>query len=155
MADVRVAVAPVLSSRAVLLGGRASDRWDAVRQCGALLVSLGAVEPDYADAMQERERSISTFIGEGVAIPHGTDASRPLVRRTALGFLQFPDGLDWDGQRVTVCIPIAASGEEHVAVLSALAQVLMDPDAAHRLRTATDPETVLALIAATEKRDPA
>ena len=85
-------------------------------------------------------------MGEGVAIPHGTDAARALVRRTALGFLQYPEGVDWDGETVYLCIPIAASGDEHVGVLSALAEILVDDDSAAALRTATDVDEVLALL---------
>jgi mannitol/fructose-specific phosphotransferase system IIA component len=85
-------------------------------------------------------------MGEGVAIPHGTDQARALVRRTALGFLQYPDGVDWDGETVYLCIPIAASGDEHVGVLSALAEILVDDDSAAALRTATDVDQVLALL---------
>jgi mannitol/fructose-specific phosphotransferase system IIA component len=136
----------VLAPDAVLLAQRAHDKWDALRQSGDLLVRIGAVDPPYVDAILERERSISTYLGEGVAIPHGTDASRVHVRRTALGFLRFPDGVDWGGATVTVCIAIAASGDEHVAVLSALAQILIEPDQAERLRSATDPEEVLRLL---------
>ncbi|OLF05641.1 PTS sugar transporter subunit IIA [Actinophytocola xinjiangensis] len=137
----------VLSLEAIRLGRRATDKWDAVRQSGALLDELGAVEPGYADSMLDRERSVSTYIGEGVAIPHGTDASRALVRRTTLGVLQFPDGVDWDGQRVTICVAIAAKGDEHVSVLSALAQILMEPAQAERLRSSEDPGEVHALLA--------
>ena len=85
----------VLGPDGVRLGLKAADKWDAVRQSGALLDELGAVEPGYPEAMIERERTVSTFIGEGVAIPHGTDEARSLVRTTTLGFLQFPDGIDW------------------------------------------------------------
>jgi len=138
--------AAVLTPEGIRFGLRATDKWHAVRQAGALLVELGAVEPAYADAMLERERSVSTYIGAGVAIPHGTDAARVLVRRTALGVLAFPDGVDWDGERVLLCVAIAASGEEHVQVLSGLASVLMEPDQAERLRTTTDPDEVLALL---------
>ena len=104
------------------------------------------MDEGYAAAILERERQISTYMGEGVAIPHGTDAARALVRRTALGFLQYPDGVDWDGETVYLCIPIAASGDEHVGVLSALAEILVDDDSAAALRTATNVETVLALL---------
>jgi mannitol/fructose-specific phosphotransferase system IIA component len=138
--------APVLVREAVRLAQHAHDKWDALRQSGALLVELGAVEAGYADAILEREGQISTYMGEGVAIPHGTDQSRALVRRTALGFLQFPDGVDWDGETVYLCIPIAASGDEHVGVLSALAEVLVDGDSAAALRAASDPDVVLALL---------
>jgi mannitol/fructose-specific phosphotransferase system IIA component len=136
----------VLDREAIRLAQRAHDKWDALRQSGALLVEIGAVEPGYADAILEREGQISTYMGEGVSIPHGTDQSRALVRRTALGFLQYPDGVDWDGETVYLCIPIAASGDEHVGVLSALAEVLVDGDSAAVLRGASDVETVLNLL---------
>lgn len=141
----------VLSREAIRLGRTATDKWDAIRQCGELLDELGAVEPGYAESMLERERSVSTYIGEGVAIPHGTDASRALVRRTTLGVLRFGDGVDWDGQRVTICVAIAAKGDEHVAVLSALAQILMDPDQARLLRGSEDAGEVHALLASIGK----
>lgn len=136
----------VLVREAIRLAQHADDKWDALRQSGALLEALGAVEPGYADAILEREGQISTYMGEGVAIPHGTDAARALVRRTALGFLQYPDGVDWDGETVYLCIPIAASGDEHVGVLSALAEVLVDGDSAAALRAATDVDDVLARL---------
>ena len=138
----------VLSKDAIRLGQSAVDKWDAIKQSGALLNELGAIEPGYAEAMVERERSVSTFIGEGVAIPHGTDAARSLVRQTTLGVLQFPAGVDWDGQRVTLCVAIAAKGDEHVSVLSSLAQILMEPDKAARLRTSSDVDEVHAMLAA-------
>ena len=136
----------VLVREAVRLGQRATDKWDALRQSGALLEALGAVDAGYAGAILERESQISTYMGEGVAIPHGTDQSRALVRRTALGFIQYPDGVDWDGETVYLCIPIAASGDEHVGVLSALAEVLVEPDSAAALRGATDIDDVLARL---------
>jgi PTS system mannitol-specific IIA component/phosphocarrier protein FPr len=138
--------AGVLVREAIRLAQHADDKWDALRQSGALLEELGAVDEGYAAAILEREGQISTYMGEGVSIPHGTDASRALVRRTALGFLQFPDGVDWDGDTVYLCIPIAASGDEHVGVLSALAEILVDGDNAAALREATDVDDVLARL---------
>jgi mannitol/fructose-specific phosphotransferase system IIA component len=138
--------AGVLVREAIRLAQHADDKWDALRQSGALLEELGAVDEGYAAAILEREGQISTYIGEGVSIPHGTDAARALVRRTTLGFIQYPDGVDWDGETVYLCIPIAASGDEHVGVLSALAEILVDGDSATTLREATDVDTVLALL---------
>lgn len=140
----------MITPEAVRLGATASDKADAVDQCGKLLLELGAVEPGYLPAMHEREKSVPTYLGEGVAIPHGTDAARALVKKTALGVIQFPEGVDWDGQRVTIAIGIAASGEEHVGVLSALAKVLMDPARAARLREAEDAATVIDLLRPTD-----
>jgi mannitol/fructose-specific phosphotransferase system IIA component len=136
----------VLGREGIRLALTATDKWDAIRLSGALLAELGAVEDGYPEAMLERERSVSTFIGEGVAIPHGTDASRALVRRTTLGVLQFPDGVDWDGKPVTICVAIAAKGDEHVTVLSSLAQILMDPDQARRLRESSSVDEVYELL---------
>jgi mannitol/fructose-specific phosphotransferase system IIA component len=136
----------VLVREGVRLAQHADDKWDALRQSGALLEELGAVDEGYAATILEREGQISTYMGEGVAIPHGTDAARALVRQTALGFLQYPDGVDWDGETVYLCIPIAASGDEHVGVLSALAEILVDDESAAALRAATDVEAVLALL---------
>ena len=141
-----MAESAVLPREGIRLGLTAADKWDAIRQCGAVLSELGAVEDGYPDAMTEREKSVSTFIGEGVAIPHGTDESRALVRRTTLGVLQFPAGVDWDGQTVNICVAIAAKGDEHVTVLSSLAQILMNPAQAEQLRTSASVDAVYDLL---------
>jgi PTS system mannitol-specific IIA component len=139
-------VADLLGSDAIRLHERAGSRDEAIRRCGEVLVSVGAVSPDYVEAMLARERSVSTYIGEGVAIPHGTLNSKESVRRDALAVLRFPDGVDWDGNDVRVCVAIAAAGDGHVDILAALAEVLMDPDDAAALRTATDPAEVMHLL---------
>lgn len=144
-------VPEVLPREGIRVGLKAADRWDAVRQCGAVLEELGAVEDGYAAAMLERERSVSTFVGEGVAIPHGTSQSRSLVRRTALAVLQFPAGVDWGGQSVTTCVAIAAKGDEHISVLSALALLLLEPDQAEKLRASADPDEIYQLLESISK----
>src|SRR6266516_4303597 len=136
----------LLPHDAVRLGLRASDRFDAVRQSGGVLMEIGAVEAPYVDAMLERERQISTSLGEGFAIPHGTDESRRWIRETRLAFLQFPDGVDWGDDTVSVCIGIAAVGDEHVGLLARLAQVLVIPEQAARLRAAERIDDVLAIL---------
>jgi mannitol/fructose-specific phosphotransferase system IIA component len=138
---------PLLDMEAVRLGLRASDRFDAVAQAGRVLLEIGAVEPPYLDAMEERERSLSTFLGEGFALPHGTDASRTHVRRPAIAVLQFPDGVDWGGQSVQVAIAVASATDEHVRILAQVAGVISDPDQAQQLRGATDPAQVMELLA--------
>lgn len=140
-------MADLLTVDAIRLDRRAADRDDAIRQCGQTLVEIGAVAPGYVAAMLERERSVSTYVGEGVAIPHATLAGKADVRRDALAVLRFPDGVDWDGEQVVVCVAIAAVGDGHVALLSELAQVLLDPQRARQLREATRPDDVLTLLA--------
>ena len=136
----------LLEPEAVRLGLRASDRFDAVRQSGEVLVEIDAVEPPYIEAMLERERGISTSMGEGFAIPHGTDESRRWVLETKLAFLQFPEGVDWGDDDVTVCVGIAARGDEHVGLLARLAEVLVVPEQAARLRSVERVEDVLAIL---------
>jgi PTS system mannitol-specific IIA component len=139
-------VAELLDARAIRLDEHADNRDDAIVRCGQALVDIGAAQPAYVQAMLERERSISTYVGEGVAIPHGTLASKETVARDALAFLRFPDGVDWNGNPVTVCVAIAARGDGHVRLLSELAQILLDPDRAQALRDATDPDEVRRLL---------
>lgn len=145
----------LLDPRAIKLAATATDRDDAIRQCGTALLGIGAVEPAYVDAMLEREQSISTYVGEAVAIPHGTLAGKDAVHRDALSFLRFPAGVDWNGERVVLCIGIAARGDGHVRILSELAQILLDPDRAHALRETTDVNEVVRLLGATGEEDAA
>lgn len=143
--------AGLLDERAIRLTETAAGREEAVRRCGEVLVEVGAARPSYVDAMLARERSISTYVGEGVAIPHGTLTSKQDVERDALAVLRFPDGVDWDGEEVTVCVAIAARGDGHVALLGELALVLLDPDRARRLREATETDEVRRLLTPAEE----
>jgi PTS system mannitol-specific IIA component len=143
----------LLERRAIRLAEPAADRDAAIARCGAVLVEIGAVDPMYVETMLARERSISTYVGEQVAIPHGTLDGKELVRRDALAVLRFPKPVDWGGQPVSVCVAIAARGDGHTAILAQLAQILLDPQQARALREATDPDEVLALLAPVGKED--
>jgi len=143
----------VLGADAVRLGLTATDKLDALRQCGAVLVEIGAASEQYAAAILEREESVSTYLGEGVAIPHGTDASRQHIKRAALAVLQYPGGVDWNGHEVKLCIAIASRTDEHIAILQALAMVLSDKDRAARLRETHDVDEVLELLAPTDDEE--
>jgi len=143
----------VLSAEAVRLGLGATDKEDALRQCGAVLVEIGAAGPAYADAILEREQSVSPYMGEGFSIPHGTDASREHINRAALAFLQFPGGVDWNGKECFVCIAIASKSDEHIGILQSLAMVLSDQESAKRLRETTSVDEVLELLAPREDDD--
>ncbi|MEU1728780.1 PTS sugar transporter subunit IIA [Actinomadura sp. ATCC 39365] len=133
----------LLDARAIRLHESAASREEAVRRCGRVLVEVGAVAEPYVEAMLERERTISTYVGEGVAVPHGTAAAKRDVTRDAICVVRFPGGIDWDGERVTLCVGIAAAGDGHVPLLAALAEILLDPDRARALREATEPGQVL------------
>ena len=137
----------LLAEKSINLTAVAKDRDDAIRQAGEALLAAGAIDASYIDAMLERENSVSTYVGEGVAIPHGTLAGKDAVKSDALVLLRFPDGVDWDGNPVSVAIGIAAKGNGHIALLSQLATVLLEPEKAEALRNATTTEQVYELLA--------
>jgi PTS system mannitol-specific IIA component len=140
------ALTELLAESSIRLTATATDQEDAIRQTGNALLEAGAIDASYIDAMLEREKSVSTFVGEGVAIPHGTLAGKDSVKNDALVVLRFPDGVDWDGNDVRVCVGIAARGNGHIALLSQLATVLLDPDRAAALRAATTSDEVYELL---------
>ncbi|MFP5415949.1 MAG: PTS mannitol transporter subunit IICBA [Actinomycetes bacterium] len=143
--------AGVLPRENVRLNLSAADKEDAIRQAGQVLIASGAAEPGYIEGMLEREVQTSTFLGQGVAIPHGTNEARRFINSASLGFLQFPDGVDWDGKTAYVVIPIASNSDEHVGILSALASTLADKANAERLRTATTVDEVMDLLTPDEE----
>jgi PTS system mannitol-specific IIA component len=147
------ALTSLLAEDSIRLDAVAEDRFDAVRQCGAALVAAGAVDESYVDAMIQREQTVSTFVGEGVAIPHGTLAGKESVKRDALVVLRFPEGVDWEGNAVSVCVGIAAAGGGHIALLSQLAEILLDPEKAEQLRGATTADQVYTLLTPDEDED--
>ncbi|GAA3801466.1 hypothetical protein GCM10022226_21480 [Sphaerisporangium flaviroseum] len=135
-----------LDRRAIRLSAEAGSRDEAIRQCGEALLAVGAIDEPYIGTMLERERSISTYVGEGVAIPHGTVAGKDSVHHDAISVLRFPGGVDWDGFPVVLCIGIAARGDGHVKLLSELAQILLDPERAEALRRTDDVDEVVRLL---------
>jgi len=142
----------VLESRAVRTAECAGDRMAAIHRCADVLEEIDAVQPAYRHAMLARERLMSTYLGGGVAVPHGPDRSRSLVKRDALAVLRLPGGVEWDGGRVTVCVAIAARGDRHIEMLAALAEILLDPPRARALREATDPAAIVAMLGAVGDR---
>ncbi|MBV9789331.1 MAG: PTS sugar transporter subunit IIA [Chloroflexi bacterium] len=134
----------IVSPETVRIGGQASDKADAIRQAGELLVQGGCVEPGYVEGMLAREATMSTYLGNGVAIPHGQNANRAQIRRTGISVLQLPDGVEWEpGEQAYLVIGIAASADEHVGVLSNLAEIIEDPDTTMQLARVTDPHEIV------------
>ncbi len=131
---------------AIVLEAKAADVDDAVVQCGQVLTRIGAVEKAYVTAMLARERAVSTVIGRGVAIPHGVGPAQQHVRKTAVAVLRFPGGIDWRGERVTVCAALACREDEPVRLISLMTRLLLDPHHADALRAATDRAQVLELL---------
>jgi len=140
----------LLAESSIRLDEVAASRDEAIRKTGQALIDAGAIDETYVDAMFERENSVSTYVGEGVAIPHGTLAGKDSVKEDALVVLRFPTPVDWDGNEVSVTVGIAAKGNGHIAILSQLASILLDPEAAAALRGATTTDEVYALLASSD-----
>jgi PTS system mannitol-specific IIA component len=104
------------------------------------------VESGYIDAMWERENIISSYVGEGVCLPHGTDASRKYVNFAQLVFVRFSEPVDWDGEEVKLCIGIAAKGDEHGELLGNLAEKLLEPSSYQTLMESASTTELLELI---------
>ncbi len=138
--------AGVLAEESVVLDGRARTRDEAIAEAGRLLVECGAVEPAYVDAMHEREKSVSTHMGNGLAIPHGTNEAKSSIRRTALSFVRYSDPVDWNGNEVRFVVGIAGVGEEHLALLGQIARVFVDPARVAELETAQSPAEVTRVL---------
>lgn len=138
----------VLAKDRIRLQAAAADKSDAIRQAGELLVSSGCVEAPYVEGMLAREATMSTYLGNGVSIPHGEYEDRSYIRRTGISVLQLKDGVEWeeDGEKAYLVIAIAAAEDEHVGVLANLAEAIEDEETAQQLITTSDPQFILATL---------
>lgn len=120
---------------------------EAVEFLGKQLVQAGAVEPGYVEAMQERERDFGTYITEGIAIPHGTEKSRIMVKKAALAAVKVPQGIEWlPGKMVYLAFGIAGNNDDHVALLGWLATFLMDDAQKDNLLSAETEDKLFAYL---------
>ena len=98
-----------------------------------MLCQSGCVDESYIEAMLRRELTFPTNIGNGIALPHGVEEAKKNIRRSGIAVMVFPDGTDWGGETVKLVIGIAGAGEEHLEILSVIAQCLADPDDVDRI----------------------
>ncbi len=137
----------VLTRDLVVAPGKARTKEEAIREAGELLVGCGAVTPAYVDAMAERERLISTYMGSSLAIPHGTDESKGAIVRSALCLVRYDEPIEWGiGQPVRVVVGIAGVGEEHMSILSKIALVFSDPEQVEKVLAAAGADELYDLI---------
>ncbi|HLA08334.1 MAG TPA: PTS sugar transporter subunit IIA [Anaerolineales bacterium] len=137
----------ILSKDRISLQASATDKVDAIRKAGELLVTSGCVLPEYVDGMLTREQSMSTSLGNGVAIPHGIYENREHILQTGISILQLTEGVEWDeGEKVFMVIGIAASSDEHVGVLSNLADVVDNEETLAELLQTNDPDVVVKYL---------
>jgi mannitol/fructose-specific phosphotransferase system IIA component len=136
----------LISLDGILLDAAASSSEEAVALFGTMLVELGAVSKEYADAMWEREQKFSSAIGLGVAIPHGTDESRAHVKFDQLVFLRLEKEVSWGEELVKCVLGIASQGDGHVEILGNFAELVQDEDSLKLLVDSGTKEQVRDLI---------
>ncbi|HDX1192585.1 TPA: PTS mannitol transporter subunit IICBA [Pasteurella multocida] len=141
-----------LTEKQVFLGLKAANKEEAIRFAGERLVESGFVLPSYVDAMFEREKMVSTYLGEGIAVPHGTIEAKDAVLKTGVVVCQYPEGVkfneDEEDSIAKLVIGIAAKNNEHLQVVSAITNALDSEDAIRILSETNDVEKVLALLKA-------
>ena len=139
--------AGLLSERSITLSGTAKTRDDAISEAGALLLAEGAVDQAYVDSMHERETSVSTYMGNLLAIPHGTNEAKGGIHRSALSFVRYPDGIEWNGKPVKFVVGVAGAGDDHLGILANLAKVFLDKGQVARLEAATTASEIQDILA--------
>jgi len=131
-----------LQKQNIKLGLPSVSKEEAIRMAGQILYEEGYVESEYIDAMVQRDSELSTYIGNGTAIPHGVSEAKKNIKRTGISVLQFPEGVDFAGNPVYLVVGIAGVGNEHLMILSNLAEIVEDEDKVELLRRTNDVDYV-------------
>lgn len=138
-----------LGEENIFLGLTASTKEEAIRFAGSKLLEMGAITPSYIDAMLKRETIVSTYLGQSLAMPHGTNEAKNEVLKTGIAVCQYPDGVFFGPEPENVArlvVGLAARGNEHMDVMSALARVLENPKVVAHLATTKNPADVLRIL---------
>jgi mannitol PTS system EIIA component len=138
----------VLTQSHIKVPGDARSKDDAIREAGQLLVDAGAVSPAYVDAMFEREKSVSTYMGNFLAIPHGTNEAKDAITRSAISVVRYDDAIDWDGNDVRFAVGIAGVENGHLEILGKIAIVFSDTDEVDKLLAASSADELYELLQA-------
>ncbi|MCD7856080.1 MAG: PTS mannitol transporter subunit IICBA [Clostridiales bacterium] len=136
----------VIIKDGIKLGQKPVTKEEAIRAAGDLLKKLGYVDQEYVDSMQEREKLVSTYMGMGVAIPHGTAEAKHGVKKTGIVFLQYPEGVDFGDEKAQLVFGIAGIGTEHMDLLSKICTILEDEDVLEKFKTTGDIDWVLSQL---------
>ena len=133
----------VMLREGVKLGQASVTKEEAIQAAGELLKSIGCVGDGYIEAMQEREKLVSTYMGLGVAIPHGTTQAKGEVKKSGIVMLQYPDGVDFGAEKAQLVFGIAGVGDEHLDLLANISNALEDEDLLEKLKTTNDVDLIL------------
>ena len=136
----------VLVRDGIRVGLPSVDKETAIRAAGALLAELGCVDADYADAMVEREKLITTYMGMGVAIPHGTSEKKGTVKKSGVVVMQYPNGVDFGDEKAYLIFGIAGIGDAHLDLLGKICTILEDEDVLDAMKTTNDVDFLLSKL---------
>ncbi|MVB09975.1 Mannitol-specific phosphotransferase enzyme IIA component [Caprobacter fermentans] len=137
----------ILTTQNIILKQKPETKWEAIERVGGMLVNSGYVTPKYLDGMKEREEKFTTYIGNGIAIPHGVNEYKNEIMETGLVIVQYPDGVDFGkGNTAYIVIGIAGKGDEHLEILTKIALTVQDKGNVERLRFAETAREILSII---------
>lgn len=133
----------VIDENGVKLNQPPVSKEEAIRAAGELLVKQGCVDTPYVDAMIEREKLVSTYMGMGLAIPHGTSEAKGSVKKTGIVLVQYPEGVDFGDEKAQLVFGIAGIGDEHLDLLSKICEALEDEEVMEKMKTTDDVAWIL------------
>lgn len=133
----------VIDKNGIKLNQKPVSKEEAIRTAGRLLVSQGCVGEAYIDAMVEREKLVSTYMGMGLAIPHGTSEAKDSVKKTGIVLVQYPEGVDFGDEKAQLVFGIAGIGDEHLDLLQKICEALEDEEVLEKMKTTNDVEWIL------------
>jgi PTS system mannitol-specific IIA component len=136
----------ILALAQIKTPGTATTKDDAIREAGQILVDAGAVSPAYVDAMFEREKSVSTYMGNYLAIPHGTNEAKDTIAKSGLSVVRYEQPIDWDGNEVRFAVGIAGVNNGHLEILGKIAVIFSDMDEVDKMIAAGSAEEVYELL---------
>lgn len=136
----------ILSKNNIILDAGYQDKWEAIRSCGNILLENGYIKEEYIDDMMERERLVSVYVGNHVAIPHGIANSEKNILHSGISVLQIPEGVDFGSEKAYLMFGIAGKGGTHIDLLSRIALACMDEENIDRMRRAKDKKVILDIL---------
>lgn len=142
----------LLYRKNIRINCRPDTQENVIRQVGQMLVDTGYVEQPYVEAMLEREKTVSTYMGSNLALPHGVEKAKREIKASGIAVMVFPDGTEWGEEMAKVVIGIAGVGDEHLEILSVIAEKMMDDDSAAILTSGNaDENTIFRILTGKEQ----
>ncbi len=133
----------VLIKEGIKLNQKPVTKEQAIQAAGELMCELGYVGPAYVDAMQEREKLVTTYMGMGIAIPHGTTQAKGTVKKTGIVCFQYPEGVPFGDEKANLVFGIAGIGDEHLDLLAKICEALEDEEILEKMKTTDDADWIL------------